>query len=330
MAKQRTTAAQGDGRNSPTVAELNLRDPASYTTSIDWIRDNVVFKNNVKGPVLQLIVSLPGGDVSLYMNPANHYIMAFRGRDKIYVLKDRDSEKFKNDLQSQIKDVEIEILHGLSAAHTARGLGTFKDQDHRTRATVFSIHDLESVSRLSTYSRESGATYELLKRPLSLLICMIAESARIPMMQRDFANMFHGHDVVADEAIQSYDDAKYLMTLARDLFPDYPRALGVEKLQKRAVELDALLAKIQAAVSVTDRKKMIADLLNGRTPSDSRLVAEEIKRFRDICAVLSKTPKMNADDITQLISTCKSNSAVRAAKQGVVIPEIGKAQHAGS
>jgi hypothetical protein len=147
---------------------------------------------------------------------------------------------------------------------------------------------------------------------------MTSESARIPMMQRDFTNMFYGHDVVADEAIRSYDDAKFLLAITRQAFPEYARAAAVEKLQKRAAELEALARFIEAATKPSDRIVEISNWMKGSVPLDGSSFAAQIKRFCDMCKELKiSDPRI----ITQVMSTCRSESAIRAAKQGIAVPD---------
>lgn len=309
-------------RKATPGADIDLRDPISYTASVDWIRQNVVLKETKQGFVLRLNVLLPSASVTLFMEPANHYIMGFQGKDKIYLLDDSASDQFKSRLQTQIKGAQVTILTGLSSQHGPQGLATFRRTKNGVVGVVFKREDLERVARLSTYSRESESTYEHLRRPLSLLVCMISESARIPIMQRDFTNMYYGHEVVADEAIRSYDDAKFLISIALRVFPLYPPNRAVEKLQKRAAELDSLLTAIQSSAGTNERLQAVSVLLKGGTLAGSDRVTQQIKRFRDMCAELR--PANAPETITQIISTCKSESAVRAARQGVEGPEIAK------
>lgn len=300
------------------IRDVDLRDSAHYEASIEWLRGNVVLGNKLKGQVLQLNVALPRGAVTLYMDTANSYIMAFRGTDGVYVLEDHKSESFKKALQSEMKEARIEILKGLGADHGAGGLKTFSDKSANGR--TFTREDLDSAAKLSGYSGGSrNMTYEELRPHLSLLVCMIAESARIPMMEYDFSNMlYYRYSVWADEAIRSYDDAKYLLPLAYKAFPNYPRRLAVEKLGNRAHELDELLKKIQSTLGTQNRSDLVANLLIGRMAA-LPLPAQLSSRFRDICKELKiSDPAL----VKQLISTARNTNAMRAAKQGVVIPPV--------
>jgi len=300
------------------IRDIDLRTPTGYAGSIEWLRGSVLLGNGLKGQILQLNVALPRGAVRLYMDTSNLYIMAFHGADGIYVLEDSNSDSFRIALRSQDKEARIEVLKGLGADHGPGGLKTFSDKHASGR--TFTRDDLDSAAELSRYSATSrNMTYERLKPHLSLLVCMIAESTRIPMMEYDFTNMLYYRDSVwADEAIRSYDDAKYLLPLAHKVFPGYPRHLAVEKLGNRARELGELLKKIQSLVETRNRSTLVASLLTGRVPAGPQL-AELIERFRTICKELRLTEPSN---VTQLISTGGNTNALRAAKQGVVVPKV--------
>jgi hypothetical protein len=269
------------------------------------------------------------GAVTLFMNASDQYIMAFQGADMIYVLQDQNSQRFKTSLEKEQGGKQaVKILGWLAAGHGQHGLGTFQRNDSGLRAAVYRRPDLDSAACLSTYSeRANNVRHESLRAALSLLVCMISESARHPMLQNDFTSMYFDMAVVADEAIRSYDDAKYLLRLAHSIFPQYPRRLAVEKLQKRASELNDLLAALQGGVSHPDPKRLLVEIAEGRMKSANPSSSDHAKRLRHIAQELSffdptRPDRFDPNQITQLISTCKSESAIRAAKQGVAVPPL--------
>jgi hypothetical protein len=313
---------QGDIESCPETQQLDLRDSARYTVSIEWIRNNVVLRRS-EAQVLQLNVSLPIGAATLFMDPANHYIMAFRGADKVYVLQDNRSEAFKKALELRLRKTPIEILKGLGANHGLGGLETFSQTRGRVDGRIFSRTDLDSAAAVSNYSSATRTmTYGELRARLSLLVCMISESARIPMMERDFSNMlYYGQKVWADDAIRSFATAKFLIQLALRTFPGYPRHLAVEKLEKRASEMRALVGRIETVPGFHNRATLVDRLVNGKV-SPVPPIADAVSRFRDMCKELKI---VDPSLISQMMSACKSEDAVRAAKQGVAIPDIGMA-----
>jgi hypothetical protein len=253
------------------------------------------------------------------MRPKDHYILAFRGADKVYLLDDDTAEDFKKVLQPRVKPVEVEILKGLGAGHGVTGLATFTLKDGAVNAQVFRRQDLASLKYLACYSRDAGIHFQQLQKPLSLIVCMISESARIPMMGRDFINMYYGCDVIADEAIRSYGDAKAMMRLAIKKFSEYPNRLAIEKLAKRADEMSTLLQRVEAAVNAKARGDLISMLVRGRLPATDASVQDKAQRFRDMCTQLKFT---EPQDVQRFLSAFSNASAVRAAKQGVAYPNI--------
>jgi hypothetical protein len=300
------------------MKDIDLRDPLRYAASIEWLRSKVTFGGKTKSDVLQLNVALPKGAVTLFMDTANQYIMAFRGADGICVLNDDRSESFKSDLQLRFRDTKVFLLQGLGAGHGQGGLETFSNRHARGR--VFTREDLDFAAELSAYSNAlRNMSYERLRPHLSLLVCMISESARIPMMEYDFTNMLYfGCRVWADEAIRSYNDARYILPLAYKIFPDYPRHFAVEKLANRARELDEILGRLRSLLGFNDRSALVAGLLGGKIGSGQPL-GELADRFRGICKELKIS---DPAAVTQLISTARNAGAIRAARQGVAIPRI--------
>ena len=319
--------SRASGSARPKPVELDLSDPQLYWDGVAWVRNNVVLKSSGKSEALQLNVKLPFGQrATVFMNTGNHYIMGFQGADKVYLLDDPDSPRFKELLSQHLgSGSEIKILKGLSSRHDYRGLGTF---EMNGKGKVFRKWDVESVRHLAEYS--DGKNYAMLQTPLSLLVCMIAESARIPMMQMAFTNMFQfEHEVIADDAIRSYDDARYLISVSRIAFPNYPRRWAVEKLGKRAAELDSLLAKLKVDTGSSNRQKLLQEILGGRFSAVPGPANEHVKRLLFMAAELKISDIARAmemtesETITQLVATCRSESAIHAAKEGVAFPAIG-------
>ena len=235
------------------------------------------------------------------------------------MLEDDTAEKIKPELERYVKPVPVEILGGLSSSHGSTGLATFERKTDGVKARIFRRQDLASIKYLQRYSRNSGIHFDDLKKPLSLIVCMLAESARIPIMGRDFVNMYYGCDVIADEAIRSYDNAKQMMRLAREKFPEYPNRLAVEKLAKRADEMSELLKRIEAAAAAKDRVKLVGQVLTANRSTLDTRVKYEVERFRDMCVELKFE---HPDQLLAFVSAFSNASAVRAAKQGVAYPNM--------
>src|SRR5262245_12772053 len=84
--------------DTKSVQQLDLTTADKHVQSAEWIRDNVILKNH-ESEVLQFNVALPdSGHVSLFMNTSNQYLLGFQGKDKVYLLRDKDRDAFKNAL----------------------------------------------------------------------------------------------------------------------------------------------------------------------------------------------------------------------------------------
>jgi hypothetical protein len=318
MADQ-TRHPSGAIENCRSIRQIDLRDPALYEASIEWLRSNVVVKKRAADQVLQLNVALPKGSAVLYMAPSNHYLMGFRGADQICLLNDAKTVEFQKALAAELKSTPIEILNRFGAHHGIGGLETVNEKNPTGR--VFSREDLDQVHKLSLYSRRTSLSFDPLRPYMSLMVCMISEAARAPMLGNDFANMlYYGGKVWVDESVQSYQNAIEITTLARQVFPTYPRHLAVEKLQKRARELGDLIPKIESHLGLKDRKVMIGLVLAGRA-SPPPVVASDVVRLRQMCGEMRLS---DPEKITGLFSLRDSESAFRAAKQGIIVPAIGQ------
>lgn len=295
---------------------LNFTDPASYRQAVEWVRGNVVLKNNVKGAVLQLDVAFPQDKVTVFMNPKNHYILAFQGADGIYILDDPHSIQFQKDLEATLKGSKTTILKGFSGSHGYGGIQTFAPKVS-IRDRNFKLRHIAEVRHLSQYVAKGA--YEPLRKPLSLLVCMVAESARFPMMQRDFERMYFGSEVLADEAVQSFRTAQALREQALTAFPEYRSPEAVAKLVNRATELEELLKRLEALRKTASRQELITSILAGGKQIVGSPSVEDTNRFRELCKELSLT---TSRQVTTLVTQCKNQMAVRGAKEGVALPGI--------
>jgi hypothetical protein len=306
------------------VHALDFSGPSTYFDGVEWVRNNVVLRNAIGQPVLQLDVTIsPGVVVTLYMDPQTHYIMGFKGADRIYLMYDPLCGQFKDSLKTTYKDSNPEILDGLRSSHGSDGLETLERNRHGYPG-VFARSDLDTAKWLNEYQRGRKPTYDHLRLPLSLLVCMIAEAARFPMMQRDFTNMYFGHSVAADAAIQSYADAGFLRDIAIETFPEATLMPGVaiEKLQKRIDGINLLLARIRLVRkdAPSDNKGLIEDLFRRKQTAWTGPTAAQDEELYRMFQQLKWT---EARKIAEIIKAFENADAVRAVRQGVAIIKIG-------
>lgn len=309
--------------NLPKTKQIDLRGRASYAASVEWVRANLVLGQTPQGSVLQLDVLLPNGTVTLFMDPWNQYILGFRGADAVYVLKDDQSGKFADALRAALKNSTVEQSN-IGAGHGPKGLGTFVEYGNWPKAREFFLGDLGKAQILSTFSKSAkNVDHAELKKALSLLVHMISESARIPTLESSFTHRFYlGSPVSADLAVRSYKDAQEIIQWSRRLFPDEQRYQAVERLKKRTAQMDLLLTRLEAALKRKDRASLFLELLNGLSLPDRTSAAYS----REFCEV-AKELKLKSGDVksfTEVITTCRSDDAVFAAKQGVATPEIAR------
>jgi len=311
-----------ESENCRAVRTLDLRNSFRYRESVEWLCRNVVQTDTVGRPVLQLNITLPGGVVMLYMNPRNHYIMGFRGIDAVYLLQDDDTASFRDALADEFKQTKIEILKWLGADHGTGGLKTFTRESSGMEARTFARKDLDAVSSLAGYSSTTNRiSGDQVRASLSLMVYMLSEGARIPMIELDFAHRFYyGGEIRATDLVRSYSDAKETLALALHAFPMYPRRFAVAKLQKRAIELKQLIDKIGKAPQFQNSTTLVARLAGGKIQPIPP-VAEEIRRFLSIQRDLRITDE---EKMSAFIRLGQNESAVFLAEQGVVIPDIGK------
>jgi hypothetical protein len=157
---------------------------------------------------------------------------------------------------------------------------------------------------------------------MSILVCMLAECARWSHIEREFEQIYFGETVKADEVFKVYDKAKRIRDFA-SVFPNHVLSDRVEKLVKRATEVNDLLSRLHS--------KMGANALPDQALMELCLKApdsvpggdkDSVDRIRKICAELGLKPdvdpKSAAINMTEILSLCANKPAVRAAQSGVI------------
>ncbi len=293
--------------------DLNLSSVATHWVTVEWIRDNVILNPGPRaGRALRLNVALPnGGRVVLFMDVNSHYVMGFEGRDGIYLLADPHRDAFRQRL----------IDAGLASGARIDDLRL--RADHNTLNTLnerFSMIDLINAARLSQWS-STDSPEESVRRPISLLVCMIAECSRLRSVQSAFRNLYEqqGWHIRVDEAIQSWQDAVLVTQLAHETFPIYPTHAAVEKLAKRAEELRALLAEILASAGHSNnRRATVQQLIDGALQVPAA-VAPQAQRFAHMARELHIA---TADRLQAVMTACMNAVAIQAARDGVTAPPL--------
>jgi len=307
---------------------LDLSTPRGFTHAVDWIRKSILLNANPKPRVLELDVKLSlrssadFGVITLFADTRNGYLFAFRGKDKTYVLHDDSQDEYVGLLKKDGIE-SVAIVHGVGSDH--RSLGTFLPNIDAggMRGRTYVIANLQDAARLADFSQAGGSvTNGDLISAMSILVCMLAECARWPRIEREFEGIYFGENVQADEVFQVYDKAKRIRDLA-SVFRDYLLGDRVERLVKRATEMRELLSRVQSKMgesSVTDEALMELCLrAKNSFPGGDKDAAQ---RIRDICTQLDlkpeRDPKGAAKKMAEILSLCGNDRAVRAAQSGVI------------
>jgi hypothetical protein len=286
---------------------------------VDWIRKNILLKKQPK-PVLSLEIKLPlrnspdFGLITLFVDTSNGYLFAFRGQDKTYILRDDRQDEYQA-LLRQTGNGTAAILHGVASDH--RSLGTFlpKKGSAGMRGRSYAIAHLQGGARLAEFSADRGPVTESdVAGAMSLLVCMLAECSRWPRIEREFERIYFGENVQADEIFKVYDKAKRIRRLA-EVFPNYLIADRVEKLVKRANEVNELLTALRTTLGGSPlENQALIGLCLGAPKGSVGGDKNSAERIRTICTEL----KADAKTMAEILSLCSNEQATRAAQSGVI------------
>lgn len=321
-----SAAASNSDSNSAgagAIHDLSLTGPEGHTESANWVRDNVVLKGEgEKPPIVQLNVELPlDQKVTVFMDASNHYILAFRGaQGKVFQLSDDNCEVFRKKLLDSklVNEEELEPPLDLGADHNA--LGTFELRDNDSRQRDFGIIDLMSAGALNQYSPQNRNLYETIRTSLSLLVCMLSESARHRLVFDDFQGIYRHERVTADRCIQSYDKACLISALAEKQFKSYLRRYGVEKVVKRCTEMRELWKHIKDTLNDNgNSKRMLQQILDGSSPHKNGPAAYHVERLRHMAT--TELDISQAEQLTTLLAATERLPAIRSAAHGVAVPK---------
>lgn len=161
------------------IVDLDLSSAKSYMSSLGLLRQAVVLgREKAPGLVLRLRVRLVyEGRVTLYMKVSNLYIIAF-GENPVFALADSSEDTAATLRASGAVPKEIPI-HSLDLGSDHNALGT---ERHR-----FGLGDLAECAALARFNGRQE--YNTIRKPLSLLVCMLAEGSRFLEVQNLFAGI---------------------------------------------------------------------------------------------------------------------------------------------
>lgn len=161
------------------VVDLDISSAKSYISSMGVLRQAITLgRERSPGLILILRVQLLyGGRVTLYMKVSNLYIIAF-GTGPVFALADA-TEDVPATLRSSgavPKEMKIQKL-ALGSDHGALG----------TDGSEFGLGDLAQCSSLALF--DGSQSFSMIRKPLSLLVCLLAEGARFLEVQNSFAGI---------------------------------------------------------------------------------------------------------------------------------------------
>ena len=309
------------------VQKLDLRSLAGFCAAVEWIRREIILHPSTEGFYEIEVATAENSACTIFMNRSDAYLVAFRGQDRIYALADPPFDHARALVDAGLAGAgEIQTL-ALTVSHAS--LGTL---DH-----TFTRGELQATASLLNGYSARDATFERLRKPISLLVCVLAEAARSPAIAFEFQHLWTARilydrelnvtypmasfTVRANEAIQCYDKAIRITTYANRFFPQYIRPLDrLTKLEKRAAEIRELLQALSAALISTGNRQLA---LNNLVRDPKLFVApgheSAIRRLHDIARELHIT---RGDELTDIAGLCGEQVAMDFARSGVVARDL--------
>ncbi|MBI1356901.1 MAG: hypothetical protein GC160_21385 [Acidobacteria bacterium] len=302
------------------VQELDLSSLAGFRRAVEWVRGEIIRRPAVGFFELRVTVQ-PGEVLTVFLDRRDAYLVAFRGRDRVYALGDDANDYAQQMIDAGvIEAAAVQRLEGLTVSH--RSLGTL-DQGGGVRGHEFWLQDLLAAARALSGFSAAESPFGTLRRPLSLLVCLLAESARSPAMAFEFEHLYLGtRPVKASEAIQCYDQAVRIVRLADRFFPQHIRQIDrLRKLDNRAVELRELLALLWGSLShQSNQKSALQRIVAGQNLGAGRDFDFAAERLRSIARELGI--QNDGQQLSEIAGLCGNQAAMDFAKSGVIFPDL--------
>ena len=127
------------------VHELDVSSLAGFRATVAWVRKEIILARS--SGFAELRARLQGGSCALFIDRRDAYIVAFRGRDRVYALGDATHDYARQLVAAKtVAAGEVQRIEGLTVTHPALG----------TLGYTFSEHDLKhSPEILNHYSSAS-------------------------------------------------------------------------------------------------------------------------------------------------------------------------------
>lgn len=308
--------------------QLDLSTQTAYLSSLTLIRQRIEL-GRAAGDLATVqrirVRLLSDKAVELFMRSADLYLIGFRGAAKVYALKDD-----KTDCKSQ-----IEGSGRLNTGETVQPIGLYGDHGSLgTFSRPFAMADLELCHALSDYT---GGGYETIKRPISLLVCMLAEGSRFLEVQNAFGGIgrsagryfaealpdrgLYNYEVIAaSEVVNYWDNASRARRVANGA------GFGVKEGHALAVRLKdgiAALEKLLSESHIDLSKKDLYLLISGErhTKMPAGVAGEAAKVIEDLRKIASQAKLTSVAKLDEFIVALQNKIAVDYAN-GVLLPTL--------
>jgi len=307
---------------------LNLTTQQEYLSSLALIRQRITIgrSQNDLPSALRLLVHLPYGDVELFLQTSNLYLIGFRGKNKVYALRgesDDPAAVIRNSGRlnpgEEVRPINQRGDHG--------SLGTFQ--------RAFDFRDLANSSILALYV--DGAEYAMIRRPFALLVCMLCEGARFLQVQNEFAGVGYtpGHYMPGPQpgaglwgsSVDANEVVNYWSNATRARFVAERHGVGVTEGNKHARSLKSELDRMESVLSpigVPFTRSMLCGWIAGQSqpilaayealPS----IAPGLQSARETARNLRLT---SAASVADFVAALQNDIAVQASR-GLLLPAV--------
>lgn len=284
------------------VKSADLSTLEGFALTVEQIKNSAASPEASKSGFVELDVKLPRDQdkneqsVTLFMANQDQYIVGMVGGDgKPYYFRDKgkEPEGLREYLRARgrLEKDGAPLDSGLSVDHNS--LGTLDgDQPGHT----FGMSDLMAAGRINSFGKDARMrTAEDLKKPVSLLVCMLAEAARHQQMETEFRKVYSPaivqtlagasvnvpNTASANAAIRVFNKAARITAWANEWVNERTSSARVEVLMKRADSINQAVTVLEAADGVTVDGKELDRILDGKYPNEGKgaQAAKDIRTY---------------------------------------------------
>jgi hypothetical protein len=309
--------------------QLDLSTRRAYLSALALIRQRIELGRAAENlPAVQRfrVRLLSDKTVELFMLSANLYLIGFRGAAKVYALTD-DKVDCKAEIEGSTRLDTGETVQRITLKGDHGSLETF--------SRPFARADLEFCHSLSEYS---GGNFETIKRPFSLLVCMLAEGSRFLEVQNAFAGvgrsagryfadvlpdkgLYNFEPITASEVVNYWDNASRARRVANGAgFGVTEGHTLAMKLKEGVAALEKLLSDKQIVLQKTELYALVAGERRNQLPGS--VCTGDIGKLIPALQELTRQAKLtSAAKVDEFIVALQNKIAVDYAN-GVLLPTM--------